>query len=361
MINAQQRKEYFSAQNTKNVSLHLGSLHKQQALLCLKAMNFTQNTLNINLENQKLILAVSGGVDSIALLLMFAGLRQKLGLTLHIAHLHHGIRNESDKEVEYVQQLSKMLDIPCTIQKISAPYFAKQEHIGLEEAARKLRYKFLEHVRHTENATWILTAHHSDDLMEDSLMRLLRGVAWPALAGMTACDTQRKLLRPLLMLEKRQLVDFVQTLGFSWCEDLSNGDDDFLRNRVRKHIIPLFIKENPSFVESIKNLWHCAQRDNEYFTSAISPVWEQSKIDFDEKNCIQIPLNELNQIPKALRFRVYMQAFHTFSHEKKGQARASTLEQLDLAIQKQQNDKIFSFPGTITAHIQKPWLYFRLN
>lgn len=357
-MGTQQNKEYFSAQNAERISLHLGSLRKTQALLCLEVINFTKNTLRLDLNNQKLILAVSGGVDSTALLFIFAGLRQKFNLQLHVAHLHHGIRDISEKEAEHVCLLCKILNIPCTTQKISVPDFAKQNQIGLEEAARTLRYDFFEQVRDTEQAAWILTAHHSGDLMEDNIMRLLRGSAWPALGGMTACDAQRKLLRPLLMLEKSQLIDFVQSLDFSWCEDASNEEDTFLRNRVRKNILPLFIKENPSFVKSIKNLWHCAQRDNDYFESVTAPIWEQSKINFTENPYIQIPLNELRQMPKALRFRVYMKSFHMLKH---GQARTSTLEELDLAIQERRGDKIFLFSGNITAHIKTPWLYFRLR
>jgi tRNA(Ile)-lysidine synthase len=132
---------------------------------------------------------------------------------------------------------------------------AADSGLGLEETGRKVRYSFLERIRQTQNADWIVTGHHLGDLAEDILLRLIRGTAWPGLGGMKA-KTDNRILRPLLLVDKRDLLRLLQSLHIDWQEDESNQDTSFRRNRIRKEIIPVLLEENPA-LEIYNYLIHC--------------------------------------------------------------------------------------------------------
>jgi tRNA(Ile)-lysidine synthase len=194
--------------------------------------------------------AVSGGADSVALLLLLA---ERGDLSLHVVHLDHQLRgNASDEDAKFVADLAADLKLPCTI--------ARRDEIEPElrdlPANPSARYRAvrMELFRRTiavENLDGVLLAHHADDQAETILLRLLRGAGPGALAGMSA---RRKLagieiLRPLLATRRVHLLDFLNRRGQTWREDASNQSDDYARNRVRK-----FLQATPELVEPLLNL-----------------------------------------------------------------------------------------------------------
>ncbi|MBU1248650.1 MAG: tRNA lysidine(34) synthetase TilS [Proteobacteria bacterium] len=319
----------------------LQTLPPQWAHFCLGIETFVRE--RIELTGSGIVVGVSGGIDSTALLHVLVRLMERNALRLHVAHLDHGLRPESFEDAAFVQALATSLNLPCTVEHVDVADSAKEHQLGIEEAGRELRYAFLEKVRHDSGCAWIATAHHADDLMEDVLMRLIRGTGWPGLAGMTAVDPKRMLLRPLLQTKKTQLQDFLRTIGQTWCEDPSNSDQSFTRNRVRSELLPLILDENPNFHITVARLWTQAGLDQDYFEQVVQELTLQQT---DNSNTLH--LDELVKVHPALRLRLYK---HLLDALGPGQALSETLLALDRAVERGESPKpaLFQFPGGKTV------------
>ncbi len=188
------------------------------------------------------MVAVSGGVDSVALLHM---LRDKAGVQLVVAHFDHGIRNDSAADRLFVQTLADDYGLPFVYQE-------GRLGAGASEAtARQARYEFLEAVRRDQAASAILTAHHQDDVLETAIINMLRG---GGRKGLTALANRPGVERPLLKVPKPALIAYAKDQGLNWREDVTNQDQAYLRNYVRHSILPRF--DEPSrarLIEIIKN------------------------------------------------------------------------------------------------------------
>ncbi|MCG8529330.1 MAG: tRNA lysidine(34) synthetase TilS [Desulfovibrionales bacterium] len=325
-------------------------LSPASAHLCLNIEKFITNKLAVSLTNTTLIVAISGGVDSTALLLTLKYLSEKLQFSIVAAHFNHKLRAESDAEQKHVLQLCQALSIPVRTASNDVAGYAKAHKMGIEEAARALRYSFLNDIKKDTNADWIATGHHANDLAEDVIMRLTRGTGWPALAGMEGrCDT-RRLLRPLLHIPKKTLTKFVMSLHLDWCEDASNLDENFLRNRVRLHIIPMLCKENPAFLDAITALWDMGQIDKDH--------WLQTTTKALENTDIEAPVlhkKDLASMTQATRLQVYKAVLAGMG---KGQPLYDNLLALDNAWLRNTGGKTIQFPGSKIATISKGSIYF---
>ena len=186
------------------------------------------------------ICAVSGGADSVALLFGLYLLKEKLGIILEAAHFNHHLRGaESDRDEAFVRQFCDRYEIPLTVGEGEIVPGKK----GLEAAAREARYAFL---RSLDGI--IATAHTADDNAETVLMHLVRGTGLKGLGGISPVNG--KVIRPMLNVTRQQVEAFLREYCLSFVEDSSNGGDDFLRNRLRHHVMPLLTKENPRFAEN---------------------------------------------------------------------------------------------------------------
>ncbi len=185
----------------------------------------------------KLVVAVSGGVDSVALLNALHSISRP---PLVCAHIDHGIRAESKDDCLFVGNFAKNLGIPFEATSLTPP------STGIEAWGREERYKFLQAVRERHQADWIVTAHTADDQIETVLMRVLQG---REPIGISVVDKKRNLLRPLLGVHKCQLIDYCTNNGLTWREDSSNLDAAFLRNRIRNEYLPALLAAGGSRAE----------------------------------------------------------------------------------------------------------------
>ena len=184
--------------------------------------------------------AVSGGADSVALLFGMYLLKDKLGITLQAAHFNHHLRGEeSDRDEAFVRQFCDRYDIPLTVGQGNVVAGKK----GLEAAARDARYAFLKTL-----SGKIATAHTADDNAETVLMHLVRGTGLKGLGGIAPVNGS--FIRPMLNITRSQVEVFLREYCLTFVEDSSNGHDDFLRNRLRHHVMPLLAAENPRFAEN---------------------------------------------------------------------------------------------------------------
>jgi tRNA(Ile)-lysidine synthase len=190
------------------------------------------------LELKRVLLAVSGGLDSVTLL----NLLRESGLDFMVAHLDHGIRPESANDAKFVQDLCSSLNLPCELERVNVPEIAAKRGWGLEETARKLRYDFLARAAKRSGSSVILTAHTTDDNAETVLMQLLRGTV-----RATGIPPRReRILRPLLGVSRAELHAHALERGLHWHEDASNTDRRFTRNWIRHEVLPLLETRNPN-------------------------------------------------------------------------------------------------------------------
>jgi len=198
---------------------------------------------------EHVLVAVSGGADSVALLCALRDLSPSLGLRLTVAHLNHRIRGRAaDRDAAFVRRLARRLKAPVALGRTDVPHLAKREGLSLEMASRKARYDFLAAAARKVKAHVIATAHTADDQAETVLLKLIRGAGPKGLAGIPLEATLRKtrIVRPLLEVSRDAIVAFLRERSESWREDETNRDESFQRNKVRHRILPLLESElNP--------------------------------------------------------------------------------------------------------------------
>ena len=330
------------------MSLTLQALSPADARLCLGVERFITEELGLSLAGRCLLLAVSGGSDSTALLHILHVLQPRLGAELHVMALDHALRQHGGAEVEGVRERCKGLGVGCTARRLAVAEYAADHRLGLEEAGRALRYAALEEERERLGAAWIMTGHQLEDLGEDVLLRLLRGTGWPGLGGMPAVDARRRILRPLLLTPAGELKNFLLRCGLEWFEDASNRERTFRRNRVRHSIWPLLLEESPRLAEHVAQLWRIARADEAAWEARLSPLLPEGEDD------ITLESAALKKLEQAGRLRLYLRAIARLGRKRgRGQARAGTLFALDAAWNEGRWNVRFQFPGGIRAEVRQ--------
>lgn len=199
------------------------------------------------------ICALSGGADSVALTFAMYLLKEKLAIRVEAAHFNHHLRGEeSDRDQAFAADFCQRYDIPLHLG--SAQVAAGEK--GLEAAAREARYRFFDTLDGK-----IATAHTADDNAETVLMHMVRGTGLKGLGGIA--PKRGSLIRPMLEITRDEVVDFLRGYHLAWIEDSSNASDDFLRNRLRHHVMPLLRRENPMFAANTSRMAFSLREDEE--------------------------------------------------------------------------------------------------
>lgn len=188
----------------------------------------------------------SGGADSTALLWCLISLQEELKIHVSAAHYNHRLRGEeSDRDEAFVRDFCKIHEIPLTVGRGDVEACREQEGLTLEEAARKLRYGFLESLP----ADKIAVAHNADDNAETVLLHLIRGSGLRGLCGIP--PRRGRIVRPLLTVSREEILSYLREEGLSWVEDSTNASEDCTRNRMRHRVLPLLKQENPHLLQNI--------------------------------------------------------------------------------------------------------------
>lgn len=200
-------------------------------------------------QGEKVILGVSGGADSIAMLYALNELVD-YGLELIVAHLNHGIRGDEAKgDAEFVKETAKSLRLTFVYGEVDTLSFKEESQLSLEDAARTLRYKFFDQVLNKHYATKIATAHTLDDQAETVLMRLLRGSGSRGLSGIP--PVSNSIVRPLIDTPRSEIEEYLRSKGVEWVEDSTNESPEFLRNRIRQDLLVELESYNPQIKETL--------------------------------------------------------------------------------------------------------------
>lgn len=247
-----------------------------------------------------LLVAVSGGVDSVVLLRLLHELSGELGLRLQVAHLDHQIRLESSADADFVRQLCTELNVPCVVEACDVPRLADERGISLEMAGREARREFLLRQADLLGAQLIALAHHRDDQVETFLLRLLRGSGVAGLAAMQAL--QGRWWRPLLDCSREQILEVAQQQRLRWVEDQSNADPVFLRNKLRHQLLPQLREINLQVDERLAELCRQLQVDETYWQQQVEKTL--SGLIVSTQDGLRLDRQKLLVLPEALRIRV---------------------------------------------------------
>ncbi len=235
-------------------------------------------------NNDKIVVAVSGGPDSMCLLSVLIELQEilknkyNINYSLIVAHVNHMIREESEYEKDYVESFCNDKNIKFHYLKENIPELSKDLKLSEETCGRKVRYEFFEKIRKIENAQKIAVAHNEDDNVETILLNLIRGCGLKGLIGM---DYKFEyLIRPLIDIEKKDILDYNVIKNLNPCFDKTNFEDTYLRNKVRLRLLPeLKEKYNSNITQNIIRMKKILEQDEDFLKKYTNNIIEQSIIE----------------------------------------------------------------------------------
>jgi tRNA(Ile)-lysidine synthase len=261
-----------------------------------------------------LVVGVSGGADSVALLHLLATVAAEWPLTLRVAHLDHALRERSAEDALWVEQLCAQLAIPFESFRIEVAELARQRRQGIEEAARFARYRFLRQQADKHRCKLVALGHHQGDQAETFLMRLLRGSGATGLCGMGF--RQGQLIRPLLGWRREKIEAYLNEMGQSWLFDASNHDLGFTRNRIRHELLPQLATFNPQIEPSLCRLSARVAEDEAYWSELVDV--ELRQLDIASTEPVTLPAVALRQLHPALRKRVIRRLLEVVRNDVQG-------------------------------------------
>ena len=241
----------------------------------------------------RVLCAVSGGADSVCLLSL---LRRESDITVLCAHYNHHLRGEeSHRDESFVRELCARWHIPCRIGGGDVAAYARENKLGIEEAARERRYDFLRRTAEELQADFIATAHTMNDNAETVLLNMARGTG---LAGLGGIPPKRgNILRPLLGVTRQQVEDYLRRENIPWVTDSTNEEDDYARNRVRHHLLPELETIHPGAVRSIGRMTESLREDEAYFQQEAERFLVCCPPD-------KLPVGRLLSLPLPVQYRV---------------------------------------------------------
>jgi tRNA(Ile)-lysidine synthase len=280
---------------------------KQPPTLEQRVLHFIREN-HLVLSQHKLVVAVSGGSDSVCLLHILVKLREELDIRLHVAHLNHQLRgDESKADAQYVSELAHQLGIPATIEERDVKSHQAQHHISLEEAAREVRYAFLAEVAKSIGASQVAVGHTIDDHIETILMHLIRGTGTRGLCGLQPStewqlrqnENSLTIIRPLLQISRQETANYCHDHKLSPRLDASNLSLSPLRNRIRHQLLPLLKSYNPRVAEALLRTAQIATDDLAFLDEESARIWD--KIAQEQEDTIILDKQKFLELPPALK------------------------------------------------------------
>lgn len=255
-------------------------------------------------DGDKIVVACSGGPDSLALLDILARLAPVYHLQLLVCYVHHGIRRAADEEVERVRQEAARRHCAFVCCHSNVPAVAAREHRSLEDAGRDERYRLLRQEAKKWQARAIAVAHHRNDQAETVLLHVLRGSGLSGLKGMQ--PKRGDIIRPLLDLTRQEIDEYIEKQQLQPCHDETNDSDVFFRNRIRLHLLPYLKQYNPAIVADLNRLAQLAQADDDVLQQKTARVYaalavrQQKTVCVDKKKFLAQPLAVQRRIIRLL-------------------------------------------------------------
>ncbi|HAV42086.1 MAG TPA: tRNA lysidine(34) synthetase TilS [Acidobacteria bacterium] len=251
----------------------------------------------------RLLVAVSGGQDSVALVHLLVELKKKdwPQLQMALAHFNHKLRKSADEDELFVRNLAEELGLKIFSGRADVKDFARKKQLNLEEAARLKRYEFLRKAAGKFEDDYILTAHTMTDQAETVLMKIFRGTGLEGLQGIRL--KAGNIVRPLLLFDRQELEDYLRENHLEFRQDETNEDERFLRNKIRLKLIPILEKEfDPAITSHLTEAALIAQGENEVLSQLVEKIW--SKVKHGDSSHLELNLQRLERMPPGLARRL---------------------------------------------------------
>ncbi len=278
---------------------------RQQPILEQRVLRFIQEHHLVS-GGDKLLVAVSGGPDSVCLLHILVKLQRELEAKLQVAHLNHQLRGvESKADADYVSDLARQWGIPATIEGRDVKGYQAQQRLSLEEAAREVRYSFLTQVARSIGAERVAVGHTMDDHIETILMHLIRGTGTRGLRGLQPVTVWQSaansltIIRPLLEVSHQETEDYCHQHQLMPRLDASNLSLSPLRNRIRQQLLPLLESYNPRMAETLLRTGRIASDDIDFLDEQIARLWDE--VAQQRGKTIILDKEGFDQMPSALQ------------------------------------------------------------
>ncbi len=252
-----------------------------------------------------LIVAVSGGADSVCLLKILHELKQYLNIKLIVAHFNHGLRpKEDEKETEFVSKIARRLSLPLTLHKTNR--ITKESGFSIEEKARDIRYQFFQNVIGEYHAQKVALGHNMNDQTETVLMHILRGTGPTGLSGIPPIR-QNRFIRPLINITRDEIHAYLRQNDEPFMTDSSNLEKKYLRNKIRLELLPLLLQYQPRLIEHLSELALLCRKEDQFMEEEANKVF-QKIISDSSKSVLDLSLINFNDISEALQYRISRQA-----------------------------------------------------
>lgn len=312
-------------------------------------------------ENEKVLIGVSGGPDSMALLHALHRLAPKYRWELFVVHIDHQLREESVEDAAYVARCCRELKVPCRIVNVDVKERIEAEGGGVQEVARFLRYQVFEEVAREWDIQKLAVAHHADDQVETILMRLIRGTGTAGLMGMQLRRwwKGKELIRPLLSFTRKEVEAYCHEEHLYPRLDRSNLSVDYMRNRIRIELIPILNTYNPRFREAILQLSEIATEEEKVWGASVSEIVTKL-IKAETEESISICNINLLQLPIALQRRTIKLILNSLMKES-GETTLHAIDQIrKLALQVNPSGCIL-LPGGMMAEREYDTLHLHIG
>ncbi|NJO00753.1 MAG: tRNA lysidine(34) synthetase TilS, partial [Bacteroidia bacterium] len=255
----------------------------------------------------KILLAVSGGIDSVVMSDLF----NRAGFYFAIAHCNFGLRGpESDGDEQFVVQLAQQYGLAAYTNFFDTPAFARQSGISLQMAARQLRYEWLETLRSTEGYDYIATAHQLNDCIETLLFNLSRGTGIAGLSGIRS--RQGRVIRPLLFADRESVAQYARQHQISWREDSSNRESKYARNLIRHQVVPVLKKLNPNLESTTALTMERLAATERLFQASVAALRDQ--LEERKEGGIYLWFEKLENWPEPLLHLSHILEYYGFSY-----------------------------------------------
>ena len=296
---------------------------EEEILTTIKDNNLIQN-------GEKILLGVSGGPDSIAMLSALYEIQKEkiIDFNIYVAHINHGIRENAKIDEEFVKEFCKKRDIECFVLKTNIKEIAKKNKKGIEETGREIRYKFFEEIRDKTSADKIAIAHNKKDNAETIIMNILRGTGISGLCGMELI--QNNYIRPLLYETREKIEEYLKDKKIEPRIDETNFENEYTRNKIRNIVLPYIQKEfNPNFINALDRLSVIVKEENDYLEKITNQTYKDILVEenlkpekdvykLEDLPTIILDLKKFCNLDKVIQKRIILFAINKLFGSTKG-------------------------------------------
>lgn len=292
-----------------------------QAIQLFHRVRHTMTRYQMLQPKETVLVAVSGGADSMCLLHLLLEISKKGDFSVQVATFNHQIRPEGAQDAAFVRDWCRSQGVPCHVGTGDVPAEAERLHQGLEETARQMRYAFLERTAADIGATKLATAHNANDNAETLLLHLLRGTGLNGLGGIA--PVRGHIIRPLIEVARQDIEQYLDTVGVPHVEDATNSDTAYSRNYIRHEVLPLLLQKNPKLLTSLTHTAQTLREDEAYLSQQALTVAQSAACDGVS---IRIPVERIAPLPDAVANRVLSHLMEQLGYTPSGANRAALLQ-----------------------------------